>query len=384
MRTVLLNGKIITPFNVLDDQALIIEGKTISGIIPARDVRSEEDDRVVDVGGNWIAPGYIDIHVHGGDRADTMDASQEAFDTISKFFARHGVTSFLFTTGSAPNEAIWAVIEAYLDYHPPQDGARPLGIHLEGPYLSEEKKGAQPAAFLRDPEPEQYRKWFDTGVVKLMTIAPERPGALACIQYGRERGVEFAVGHSVATYEQMQGAVDAGLNQATHTFNGMKPLHHREPGVVGAVLADQRIYAQIITDGVHVHPPVVKALVNAKRKERTVLITDAIRAAGLGEGEYDLLGQKVTVADGEARIASGSLAGSILTMDKAVRNTMAFCDLPLEDAVYMAAYAPAESIHVQDQRGHLRPGASADIVILSEDHTVESTFVEGRLVYQKH
>lgn len=383
MRTILTNGKIITPFKILDDQALIIEDKTISGIIPAHDVRTENEDQVMDVGGNWIAPGYIDIHVHGGNRADTMDANQEAFDRICRFFAGHGVTSFLFTTGTASNEAIWAVIEAYQDYQPPEDGAVPLGIHLEGPYLSEEKKGAQPAAFLRNPEPEEYRQWFDTGVVKLMTIAPELPGALKCVQYGKERGVEFAVGHSVATYQQMQDAVDAGLNQATHTFNGMKPLHHREPGVVGAVLADPRIYAQIITDGVHVHPPVVKALVNAKRKERTVLITDAIRAAGLGEGEYDLLGQKVTVADGEARIASGSLAGSILTMDEAVRNTMAFCELPLEDAVFMAAYAPAESIHVQDQRGHLQPGASADVVILSEDYTLESTFVEGRLVYQK-
>lgn len=384
MRTILTNGKVITPFEVLDDQTLIIENKTITGVIPAHDVRTENDDRVMDVRGNWIAPGYIDIHVHGGDRADTMDANQEAFDRISRFFARHGVTSFLITTGSASNEATWAVIEAYLDYRPPEDGATPLGIHLEGPYLSEEKKGAQPAAFLRDPEPDYYRKWFDTGVVKLMTIAPELQGAIECIQYGKERGVEFAVGHSVATYQQMMGAVDAGLNQATHTFNGMKMLHHREPGVVGAVLADPRIYAQIIADGVHVHPPVVKALVKAKRKERTVLITDAIRAAGLGEGEYDLLGQKVTVAEGEARIASGSLAGSILTMDEAVRNTTAFCDLPLEDAVYMAAYAPAESIHVQDQRGHLQPGASADIVILSKDHTVETTFVEGRIIYQKH
>jgi len=383
MRTLIHNGMIITPFESLIDHCLIMDGDRISNLFPEDNIKDVHIDKKIDAKGGWITPGLIDIHIHGGNYADTMDAKNEAFDAIAKFLPRFGVTSFLFTTGTASNSQINAVIESYLKYEPPANGAIPLGIHLEGPYLSVEKKGAQPEEFIREPEPKQYISWFETGTIKLMTVAPEINGALELINTGVRLGVEFAVGHTIATYEEMRVAVNHGLRQATHLFNGMKPLHHRQPGVVGETLTDSRVYAQLIADGVHIHPVVVKLVLDLKKKERTILITDAIRAAGLGDGHYDLLGQEVHVRDGEARIASGSLAGSILTLDQAVRNVKNYCKLPMKDAVYAATYTPAESLHLNAERGQLSPGSRADVVIFDKDIQVDKTIIGGNIVFNR-
>jgi len=383
MRTLIHNGIIITPFESLLDHCLIIEGDHIFDILAKDTIQDMNADRIIDVKGGWVTPGLIDIHIHGGNYADTMDANNEAFDAISKFLPRFGVTSFLFTTGTASNVQINAVIDSYLKYDPPKNGAIPLGIHLEGPYLSVEKKGAQPEEYIREPEPKYYQSWFETGTIKLMTVAPEIKGALELINTGKKLGVEFAAGHTIATYEEMRMAVDHGLRQATHLFNGMKPLHHRQPGVVGETLTDSRVYAQLIADGVHIHPAVVKLVFDLKKKERTILITDAIRAAGLGDGDYDLLGQEVHVRNGEARIASGSLAGSVLTLDQAIRNVKTFCDLPMKDAIYAATYTPAEVLHLQSERGQLSPGSRADVVIFDKNIQVEKTIISGNIVFNR-
>jgi len=383
VRIILSGGKLVTPTRVLENHTLILDGEFISAIIPDEQFKPEKKDHLLDGRGKWITPGLIDIHVHGSNLADAMDPGPETHQTLGSFFASRGVTGYLLTTGTASNEDITAVVEAFQDYVPAEDGAEALGIHLEGPYLCEERKGAQPAIHLRDPEPDRYQSWFKSGKIRLMTVAPELNGAMDLIKFGQKQGVEFAVGHSVASYDLMQEAINSGLRQATHLFNGMNPLHHRRPGVVGAVLSDNRVFAQVITDGVHVHPAVVKTIVKAKGLNRTVLITDAIRAAGLGNGEFDLLGQTVTVKDGVARIASGSLAGSILTMDKAVRNTMAFCDIPFHEAIQMASLTPAKSLNLDNERGALAPGLRADITIFDQDYSVETTIVGGIVVYQK-
>ncbi len=381
MRTLITGGTLLTPHQTLPQHTLIVEGTKISGIEPPG-IRPDPDDTVIDAQGMWVTPGLIDVHVHGSAGYDTMDATAEALHTMARFFARHGVTGYLPTTGAAPAADTWAAIENVMQCPQPQDGAHHLGIHLEGPYLSAEHKGAQPVEQLRDADAAEYSAWFTSGVVRLMTIAPERRGALTCIEQGVAQGIEFAIGHSGATYEQVLEAVERGLRQSTHTFNGMLGLHHREPGTVGAVLTDDRIYAQVIADGVHLHPAVVKLLVRAKGVGRTILITDAIRATGLPDGEYNLLGFKVTVRNGIPRNEAGSLAGSTLTMDVGVRNLMAFAGLSLNEALATATSTPAEALGWAGRKGVLAIGADADVILLDADLNVRLTMVAGRVVYQ--
>lgn len=380
MRTIITGGTIVTPYELITLHDLIFIDDKIVKIAPTDTITRQKQDHIIRADDLWIAPGFIDVHVHGGDGADAMDATHETIDRLCRFFAKHGVTSYYLTTGAAPQENINAAIDAYRTYQY-SEGAIPLGLHLEGPYLNALRKGAQPEEFLRNPDPTEYVPWFDSGLVKLMTIAPEIDGSIELLEMGRERGIEFAVGHSVATYDQMLQAADLGLRQATHTFNGMDPLHHRDPGVVGAVLTDERIYAQIIPDGVHVHPAVVKLLVKVKGVKRTILITDSIRAAGLDDGEYELVGQIITVESGIARATSGSLAGSTLTLDQGVRNVMQFTDVTFREAIAMATAVPAEAMGLIPEKGVLREGSDADIVFLDESLTVMKTIVAGNIIY---
>jgi N-acetylglucosamine-6-phosphate deacetylase len=264
----------------------------------------------------------------------------------------------------------------------PQAGAQHLGIHLEGPYIGSQFRGAQPEEWLRSPDPSEYEQWFEMGSIRLIALAPELPGTIDLIERGVRQGIRFSVGHSSASYEQVIQAADHGLSQATHTFNGMTGLHHREPGAAGAVLTDERIYAEIIVDGIHLHPAVVKLVVQAKSVDRTILVTDAIRATGLEDGDYDLGGhQQVQVRDGIARTSRGSLAGSTLAMDSALRNVMRFADLTINDALRMATTTPAEALGILSRKGIIRPGADADLALVDPDLNVRSTIINGALVY---
>jgi N-acetylglucosamine-6-phosphate deacetylase len=345
-------------------------------------VLDEAGNALTDAAGLWVVPGVIDVHVHGGNRHDVMDATPEAIHGMARFFAHHGVTSYFPTTMTDSAENIWRALENIANTPHPSDGAQHLGAHIEGPYLNVEHKGAQPPDHFRLPDPDEYEDWFDTGVAKLITIAPELDGAAQMIEAGLRHGVEFAAGHTGASYEQIVAAADAGLRQATHTYNGMLGLHHRRPGTLGAVLTDDRLYAQIIPDGVHVHPAMVKLLVRAKGPKHTLLITDAMRATGLSDGDYTLGAHAVTVKEGIARIEDGSLAGSTLTMDAAVRNVIAFTGLSLAEVIPMATSVPAEVMHIAGCRGTLAVGADADIVLLDSSLQVHTTIVAGRVVYE--
>ncbi|HLV35120.1 MAG TPA: N-acetylglucosamine-6-phosphate deacetylase [Spirillospora sp.] len=375
----IVNGRIITPDGVLTDHTLITDGGLIRALIPSDS--APPDSEMIDAGGQWVAPGFIDVHVHGGGGHDMMDATPEAIHGMARFFARHGVTSYLPTTMSAPAEAIVRALENVAACPQPEDGAQHLGVHVEGPYLSADFPGAQAPDVLRLPDPAEYARWFASGVVRLITLAPELDGALEMVDEGVRRGIEFAIGHSGASYEQVLMAADHGVRQATHTFNGMLGLHHRKPGTLGGVLTDDRIYAQIISDGIHTHPAMVKLLVRAKGTDRTLLITDAIRAAGLPDGDYDLGNQPVTVRDGICRIANGSLAGSTATMDAVLRNVMQFAGLSLPEAIPMATAVPAAAMNLTGRKGVIRPGADADIVLLDDNVQARLTMVCGRVVY---
>jgi len=378
----IINGTLVTPHETLTGRTLVVEAGRIAALAPSGQVAADLGDQVLDAQGLWVAPGLIDVHVHGSAGHDMMDATPEAIHGMARFFAQHGVTSFLATTVSAPPQPLRQAIENAARCPMPADGAHPLGVHVEGPYLNPAYGGAQPAKYLRNADPAEYEAWLESGFVRLITVAPERAGSLMLIRRGVEAGVEFAVGHSDASFEQTTEAADLGLRQATHTFNGMLGLHHRSPGTVGAVLADDRIFAQIIPDGVHLHPAVVKLIVRAKGRARTILITDAVRAAGLGDGEYTLAGEKITVSGGICRTVAGGLAGSTLTMDVAVRNTMKFAGITLSDALTMATATPAEAMGWSGRKGVLAPGADADLIFLDTDLNIRLTMVAGRVAFQ--
>ena len=383
MRIFLHGGTLITPYETLPDHDLVIEDGLIASMYPAsqgQEVSGEGSH--IDAKGLWVIPGLIDLHVHGSAGSDTMDSTPEAIQTMADFFVRHGVTSYLPTTITAPLQATNAAIQNVISMAQPQAGARHLGVHLEGPYIGSQYRGAQPEEWLRSPDPHEYERWFEMGSIRLIALAPELPGTIELIERGTRQGIRFSVGHSSANYEQVIQAADHGLNQATHTFNGMTGLHHREPGAAGAVLTDDRIYAEIIVDGIHLHPAVVKLVVRAKGIDRTILVTDAIRATGLADGDYDLGGhQKVQVRDGIARTSRGSLAGSTLAMDAALRNVMRFAGLSINDALRMATTTPAEAMGLSSCKGIIQPGADADLALVDPDLNVHATIINGALVY---
>ncbi len=332
--------------------------------------------------GGYILPGLVDVHVHGAVGHDTMDADPRALEEMARFFARHGVTGFLATTMTAGRRATLEAVRGVAACNPrPRGGAKILGIHLEGPYLSPEFPGAQPAADIRPADLAEFAALVAAGPVRMITLAPEQPGAHALIDEACRRGVTVVAGHTSATYAQMEKAVDRGLRQATHTYNAMTGLHHRHPGAVGAVLADDRIDAQLIADNVHVHPAAMKVLARCEGAARTVLITDAMRATGLPPGQYELGGQPVFVADGECHLADGTLAGSILTLERGLANFMAAAGLSLAQAWPAAGRTPAASIGLGDEMGCIAEGYCADLTVVDAGGEVIATVVDGTVAY---
>ena len=371
------NGRILAPSGVLEGQELVVAEGRIRDLAVPGDIGGD----AIDARGLWVAPGLIDIHIHGALGHDVMDATPEALTTVANHLARHGVTSWLPTTMSASAQAIDAAIANVASCPQPGDGAQLLGVHVEGPYLNERYRGAQARDALRPPDPAEYDDWLRSDAVRLITLAPELPGAWNLIEAGRRRGIEFAIGHSGADYETVLAAADRGLRQSTHTFNGMAGLHHRRPGTRGAILDDGRIFAQLIADGLHVHPAMVRLLLKAKGRDRLLLISDSMRATGLGDGDFDLGGQAVSVREGMARAQDGALAGSTVTLDEILRRFMQYTGLNIEQALPMASTVPAAAMNMRGRKGVLQPGADADIILLDDDAQVQLTMIAGRVVH---
>jgi N-acetylglucosamine-6-phosphate deacetylase len=339
--------------------------------------------QVIDGQGMTLLPGFIDLHVHGGIGYETMDAEADCLHELAAFYAQHGVTAFLPTTWTATHEQILAAlrtIQPLVDQ--PLDGATILGAHAEGPYLNPEKCGAQDVRQIRQARPEEANELLDTGIIRLLALAPEFEANHWLIKACIQRGITVSAAHTSATYSDLELAVRFGLSQTTHTFNAMTGLHHREPGTVGAALTMPELRCEIITDGIHVHPAVVKLLYLAKGVARTMIVTDAVRGTGLEEGSrYEQDGREVVIRDGSAYLADGTLAGSTLTIDRAVRNFMAFTGTQVQDVWPVFSLNAARAIHVDDRKGSLQVGKDADCILVDQDMSIIMTIVEGRIAY---
>lgn len=374
------NADVWTPLEHIAHGSLVVRDGRIAALERGR-YDGDFAGSVIDAAGLTVTPGLVDVHVHGSAGHDTMDATPQALDAMARFYAAHGVTGFLATTMTAGHADTVRAVENVAGYRA-GDGARVLGVHLEGPYLSPKFPGAQSPEHIRPADPIEYATLFAHGNVRLITLAPEIEANRMLLLWARERGARVSIGHTDADYDAAIEALRLGADHVTHTFNAMRSLHHRRPGVVGAALSTPAFFAELIADGVHVHPVVAGLLLRAKGAGSTVLVTDAMRATGLSDGAYELGGQPVNVVDGVARLADGTLAGSTLTLDRAVRNVVRWTGLSFGDAVAMASATPARSIGLAGETGRLRPGAWADLVLWDNQLNVRLTMVQGRVVFR--
>jgi len=387
VKTLIKNGRVIIPEEILNNYDLAIEEGKITAILPSSILRDSDFDEVIDADNNYISPGFLDIHTHGISGYDVMDATFESIDSMAKFHLKNGVTGFLATTMTASIKKTKRVIKNvanYVDYLEANDGkdkAEVLGIYLEGPYISPDKKGAQALKYIRAPKVDTLVSLLKTSnnLVRVVAIAPERPGALDVINYLRDKGITATCAHTDANFDEAATAIDSGITLATHIFNAMRNFSHREPGVVGAALADDRVYCEMICDGIHLHPAVMKLVIKAKGIEKVVLISDSMMAAGLSDGEYTLGGQRVIVRGSEARLSDGTLAGSTLTLRKAIYNAVHMLGVPLHSAVRMATLNPARVIGISDRKGSIELDKDADIVIFDEYINILKVMKNGKV-----
>jgi N-acetylglucosamine-6-phosphate deacetylase len=374
---ILFESKFINALNVVLENGKIIE-------ISDSPLKPEPGSKQINAGSNYLCPGFIDIHLHGALGKDTMDGDLDSLQLMSQYCGSKGVTSFFPTTWAADSQAITQVIENFIKYHQNLSGAHAIGLHIEGPYINSKYRGAQSKKSIRNPEPAEYERWFDSKVVKLITCAPEIPGGMEFVRSAVECGIRISIGHSGATFDQVIEAAKNGATQATHLFNGMEGLHHRDPGTVGGLLEDNRIVVQIICDGIHLHPAVVDLIIRMKTSRKTILITDSICGAGLPDGDYEINGNSISVKNGIARNPEGSLAGSTLPLDTAVRNTVKYTRKPLEEIIPMVTTTPAIEMGLSKTKGYIQPGYDADLVLLRKDLSIEKTIVSGQIVFSKN
>jgi len=361
---------------------ILIEDGKIDSIATRETTQLPAGARVLDFPGATLGPSFFDVHIHGAAGHDVMEATSEALDTMGTFLASRGTSAYLATTVTASLDATLRALDGLANQIAklPEPGrARPLGIHLEGPFLSHQKRGVQPPEHLLAPSIATFDRLIDAahGHVRLMTIAPELPGAIELTAHATSRGIRVSVGHSNATASETRAAIAAGAVSATHTFNAMRPLDHREPGILGTVLTDDDLYAELICDGVHTDPEIVRLWWKAKGPERAILVTDAMAAAGMPEGEYQLGGFPVHVESGRAT-ARGVLAGSVLTLDRALANFIQFTGANIEQALPLLSSNPAAMTGLAHRAGSLAPGKSANFVAADATGKLVSTIIGGR------
>ena len=382
MRTVIENGVIITAGRRIENSIIIIDNGKITDI-SSKHNGDKYEGIVLNAAGMFILPGFIDIHFHGAKGKDIMDAELTSLQIMSDYCASHGVTSYYPTTWSAPQDDILDALMCVKENQNKIRGAKIQGVHIEGPYVDHKYRGAQLPSLIRNPEKTEYRTWFETGVVKIVTCAPEIDGCQQFIGEAVKNGVRISIGHSQANYDQVIATSNLGATQATHLFNGMAGLHHREPGTVGGILDDPRILVEVICDGVHLHPAIIRLIRAVKSSSKIVLITDSIRGAGLPDGDYDHKGQKFSVRDGIARTPEGGLSGSTLTLDQAILNYMMFTGASLEETISSITMVPALEMGLDDHKGRIAVGYDADLVWLDKNYEVAKTFVMGEIVFSK-
>lgn len=365
-------------------QAIIIEEGVIKAILPEEMIKHHLPAKQYKFPNNYyLIPGLIDLHIHGADGYDVMDGNVEALQGISRVLAAEGVTGFLATTMTASNKRIELVLKTIATAMKEQIGAAILGAHLEGPFISSEKLGAQSSDAIELPDPTRMQRWQEiaNGAIKIVTLAPELPNAISLIKILDNMGVTISVGHTNATYEQTCNAISAGCSHATHLFNAMRGLHQREPGAAGALLLADAVNAELIVDGLHLHPAMVELALRVKGKNKLLLVTDAMRAKCLQDGDYELGGQMVTVRQNKVTLADGILAGSTLRMPQAIKNMVKFTQCSLADAVSMASTNPARILGLSQRKGSIANGNDADLVVMNESLDVMLTLRDGIEVF---
>jgi N-acetylglucosamine-6-phosphate deacetylase len=384
MPTTLLHaGKALTPAAEITDAGILIREGVIEEVGPRAGMRLPAGANELSATDKTAIPGFIDVHIHGAGGRDVMEGSAEALAGVARTVARHGTTSFIATTVTAsPEDTIRGVegIARYISLQHETNEARAevLGIHFEGPFLSPVRRGVHPAEWLKLPSAELLEKFLHAaaGNALILTIAPELLGAIPCIDAARKAGMVVAAGHTDATYEQTRAGIAHGIRHAVHVYNAMRPFSHRDSGVIGAVLTTPEVTAELIADGVHVEETAMRVLLQAKGPERMILVSDGISATGMPDGNYMLGKLEVTVSGGICRNSEGKLAGSTLTLDRALRNIVGL-GVPLAAVVRMLTLNPATLLGIEFKKGALRTGADADILLLDEGLQLTNVWVRG-------
>lgn len=341
-------------------------------------------NEILDYTGCSIAPGLVDTHIHGFNNYDIMDTDAEGLNAISKGLLSCGVTSFLPTTLTSSTEILNQVVEMIGANYKQVQGAKIKGIFLEGPFFTEKYKGAQNPKYFSEPSIDKLRKWqeLSNNTIKKIAVAPEKEGISDFIEYAVKEKITVALGHSDATYAEAKEAVEKGASIFVHTYNGMSPLNHRKPGMVGAAMNLKDVFAELICDGHHVHPVAANILMNARGRKETVMVTDCMMAGGMPDGQYQLGEFPVEVKDGAAHLENGSLAGSVLQLKDAVKNVVDWGVASLEEAIYMASTAPAKSVGIDHECGKIAPKYAADFIVLDSNLELKATFLDGECRYQ--
>lgn len=378
-------GALFTPTKKYSPARVILDGGSIAEVGPAENVRVPPEAQRAVASDCIVAPGFIEPHIHGCGGVDVMDGTYDSLNTVSRLVAQHGTTAFLPTTVSSPPAVLSDAVARIGSIIPKSfAGARPIGIHLEGPFISAARRGTHKASNVLPPDAALFEKWVrgSGNSIRLLTVAPELEGTDTVIRMAKDFGITVAMGHSNASFAEAGAAADRGVCYAVHTFNAMRGFSHRDPGIVGAVLSDDRIFAEIIADGIHVDRSVVRIFARAKGKARILLVTDAISATGMPDGRYVLGTDTVDVVNGVCRDAEGRLAGSTLTQEVALKNFAEWTGLAFEEALLGLTLNPARALNLE-KKGVIEPGADADLVILDSSFAVMSTFVAGKLVYER-
>jgi len=383
------NATLVKDKEIVKNPVITIESGKIHSIKTQGDLIHQEsgiDDKIVFSEHVHIVPGFIDIHIHGVGGADVMDGSKDAIQTMQRLLPGEGTTSFLATTITQSNkEKIQALESVKASMKENQVGAEILGVHLEGPFISGKRAGAQPIEHIKKANVVTFNNFQQAsgGAIKLVTMAPEEDINGELVSTLKQQNVIASIGHSDATYEQLLQGIKWGMTHVTHLFNGMRGVHHRDIGVAGGALLHEELMTELIVDGIHVSPPMVKLTYKTKGKDNIILITDAMRAKGLQEGVSSLGGQKVNVSKDRATLEDGTLAGSILKMNDAVKNMIQFTECSFSDAIQMATLNPAKQLGIDDRKGSLNDGKDADFCVLTENFDVVQTYVMGQKVFDK-
>lgn len=385
MSLVLVGGKVVTPFRILNDATIVIQDNKIYELGKSADIKIPKDANVIDCSGKTITPGFVDLLVHGGGGYAFAGGDPESIEKVARYFLEHGSTTMLASLYARPEELLLSDVRKLADYIIAHPESNIKGIHMEGPYLNKELKGAMNESYLWKPTVESWNKMWEAsrGLIRLMSIAPELPGAIEVMREASFRNVVLSIGHSMANYDEIELAIDNGAAHVTHMFNAMSPFHHRKPGVILGALLRNELKIELIADTLHVHPAVMEFLLKVKGANGIIAVSDSIRAGGMHEGEYDFADQKVFMKDSKAILKDGTLAGSTLTLNKAVKNLVQTANAKLTDAVRMAGLNGAKVINLEHSKGVISSGRIADIVVMDDEYEVDMTIQNGKIVYQR-